>query len=114
MLPPSIDFKIPMEYVSLACASPVVMYISCGLIGLIAIYDTPITGRLSVLVDQLFPPSILFHNPPPGEPIQITSLSNGSNAIQFILQFPLFFPFDKIIGVFIGPSSTQLLFEIDF
>ena len=101
-----------MEYVSLACASPVVIYISCGFIGFMAIYDTPITGKLSVLVDQLLPPSDDFHKPPPGDPIQIISLSNGSKAIQFILPFPLFLPFDKIIGVFTGPSSTQLLLEV--
>ena len=62
-------------------------------------YETPITGRLSVLVDQLFPPSVDFHSPPPGEPTQIIFLSNGSNAMQLILPLPLFLPFERIIGV---------------
>ena len=33
--------------------------------------------------------------------------------MQLILPFPLFFPFERIIGVFIGPSSVQLLFDED-
>ena len=77
-------------------------------------YETPITGRLSVLVDQLFPPSVDFHSPPPGEPTQIIFLSNGSNAMQLILPLPLFLPFERIIGVLTGPSSIQLLFDVDF
>ena len=77
-------------------------------------HETPITGRLSVFVDHVCPPSAVFHNPPPGEPIHIISLSKGSKAIQFILPLPLFLPFDKIIGVFIGPNSTQSLLLIDF
>ena len=89
-------------------ASPVTTYIICGLFGLIAICEIPITGRLSVLVLQLLPPSSLFHIPPDGDPTQITFVSIGSNAIQLILPFPLFLPFERIIGVLIGPLAIQL------
>ena len=58
----------------LAWASPVVIYISCGSIGLIAIYDTPITGKPSVFVDHVLPPSGELHKPPPGEPIHISTI----------------------------------------
>ena len=70
--------------------------------------DTPITGNPSVLVVQLLPPSSDFHNPPAGDPIQITSESIGSKVIQFTLPLPLFFPLESIIGVLIGPFDTQL------
>ena len=33
--------------------------------------------------------------------------------MQLILPFPLFLPFDSIIGVLIGPNSVQLLDDID-
>ena len=74
------------------------------------------TGKLSVFVVQLLPPSTDFHNPPAGEPIHIVFGSTGSNAIQFTLPFPLFLPLDNIIGVFIGPLATQLdeLISLEF
>ena len=34
--------------------------------------------------------------------------------MQLILPLPLFLPFERIIGVLIGPSSIQLLFDVDF
>ena len=67
---------------------------------------------MSELVDQLTPPSLDFHKPPPGDPIQITSTSKGSKAMQLTLPFPLFLPFDKTIGVLIGPNAIQLLLEL--
>ena len=67
----------------------------------------PITGKLSVLVVQLLPPSVVFQSPPPGDPIQIILGSKGSKAIAFTLPFPLFFPLDKIIGVSKGPKGCQ-------
>ena len=70
--------------------------------------ETPKTGKLSVLVFQLKPPSVVFHNPPPGEPTQKISSSNGSNSIQFILPFPLFLLFERIIGTSKGPRGFQL------
>ena len=71
-------------------------------------WEIPITGRLSVFVFQLLPPSSLFHMPPEGEPIQILFVSIGSNAIQLTLPFPLFLPLERIIGVLIGPLAIQL------
>ena len=93
---------------SVPWASPVTISIFCVFIGSIAIEEMPITGRLSVFVVQLLPPSTDFHNPPAGDPIQIISGSTGSNAIQFTLPFPLFFPLDRMIGVLIGPFDIQL------
>ena len=58
-------------------ASPVAKYIISVFVGSIIISEIPSTGKLSVLVDQVFPPSIVFHKPPPGVPIQKISGSVG-------------------------------------
>ena len=107
LTPPSLDFSIPILYVSFAYASPVTIYIFCVFVGSIAMCETPITGRLSVFVLQLFPPSTDFQSPPAGDPTQMMFPSFGSKAIQFTRPFPLFLLLDRIIGVLIGPLEIQ-------
>ena len=58
-------------------ASPVAKYIISVFVGSIKISETPNTGKLSVFVVQLSPPSIVFQSPPPGAPIQNILASVG-------------------------------------
>ena len=88
VIPPSIDFKTPIEYVSPASTSPVARYIIFVLTGFIARSEQPITAKSSVFVDHVLPPSVDFHNPPEGAPAKIVLLFPGKNRIKFILPAP--------------------------
>ena len=57
--------------------SPVAMYMMSGFVGSIAMSLTPKTGSVSVRVRQVVPPSVVFHNPPAGAPIQNVFASVG-------------------------------------
>ena len=59
---------MPMLYVSPPSASPVAIYNSRLLDGLIAMLEIPITDKKSLLGNQLTPPSIDFQSPPEGVP----------------------------------------------
>ena len=87
---------------SAASLSPVAKYIICEFEGSIAISETPITAKSSVLVDQLTPPLIDFQSPPSGAPTYIILLSLGSKRIKFNLPAP---PPD---GFPTGPTIVQL------
>ena len=114
MIPPSVDFRIPIEAM-VSCdptplASPVARYMIWLLCGLIAISEHPMIGKSSVLEVQLSPPSIDFHSPPNGETVHMMSLLTGSNLRKLTLAAP-----EKSLleTVPVGPRANQLAVGMD-
>ncbi len=67
VLPPSVLFHTPIEYVSPASPSPVAIYSVLTLLGSMTTSEIPIEARKSVFITvQLTPLFVVFHKPPPG------------------------------------------------
>src|ERR1043165_6581690 len=75
--PASVDFSTPTPLESPASTSPVPIYMMFGLAGSMMMALTPSVGRVSVLVDQVDPPSVVFQMPPLGAPTNIVFGSVG-------------------------------------
>jgi hypothetical protein len=80
-----------------------------GLVGSIAKSEQPLTDKLSVLVVQVAPPFVDFHNPPAGAPTHITLVLVGEMVIKFNLPDFKNWPFPVPLMAPIGPIAVQVV-----
>src|ERR1700739_3631495 len=90
--------------------SPVPIYIMFVLLGSIAMSVTERSPRLSVLVVQVLPPLVLFHNPPEGVHAYIIFGLPRNNLIWFTLPSPPPFVGTEVLPIYVQLAlATEVL-----